>query len=132
MNQNSIRDRLTVFFSIGVGAALVTTVAGTNLFVLLLILTAPWAWWHFKLGELQGQKIRQFFLLVLSICLWDLFGNLNAGHNIAEAIMALLHDMRTFGFILVLWPVFATGVVSRAALWALMVSFVVLATANWR
>lgn len=130
MNQYSMHSRLAALFAIAVGGALVTTVAGINIFVLLLLLTAPWAWMHFQREAFQDPKVKQFFALVLMICLWDIVSNFNAGHTLAESLKALLHDMRTLGFILLLWPVFEVGLVSRAGLWSLMVSFVVLATAN--
>jgi O-antigen ligase len=130
MSPNSIHNRFSIFFAICIGAALVTTVAGTNIFVLLLMLTAPWAWRNFQYQELKNQSVQLFFALVFTICLWDVLSNLNAGHTLLDSSKALLHDMRTFGFILLLWPVFADGRVSRSALWALMGSFVLLATAN--
>lgn len=130
MNHDSLNSRLATLFAIAIGGALVTTVAGTNIFLLLLLLTAPWAWRHCPRVELQDPKVKQFFVLVFMICVWDVVSNLSAGYTLYESLKALLHDMRTLGFVLILWPVFAVAVVSRAGLWSLMVSFVVLATAN--
>jgi hypothetical protein len=130
MNSLPLHLRLASIFVVGLGLALLTTVAGTNIFVLLLLLTAPWAWARVQLeGELRQQTL-QFFGLVAAICIWSMIPNLIAGHDATQVVKALLHDMRTFGFIVLLWPLFTNVTVSRAGLWALLAGAVVLATTN--
>lgn len=130
MNSLPLHLRLASIFVVGLGLALLTTVAGTNIFVLLLLLTVPWAWAKVQLeGELRQQTL-QFFGLVATICVWSMIPNLIAGHDATQVVKALLHDMRTFGFIVLLWPLFTNVTVSRAGLWALLAGAVVLATTN--
>ena len=122
--------RLASLFTIGLGFALLTTVAGTNIMVLLLLLTVPWAWMKFQMeGHVQRQTM-QMWGLIVALCVWSALSNAAAGYDAKDLVKALLHDMRTFAFIVLLWPVFANPQVSRTALWALLGSAVALATAN--
>jgi O-antigen ligase len=56
--------------------------------------------------------------------------NAFAGYGVKEVLKDLLHDMRTFAFVVLLWPVFACAQVSRVALWALLASVLTLSSAN--
>jgi len=127
MNELPLYLRLACFFSVGVGMSLLTTVAGTNIMVLLLLLTAPWAW--MKLKNSQRQAL-QLWGLIVALCAWSILANAVAGYDAKELTKALLHDMRTFAFVVLLWPVFANTQVSRTALWTLLASAVALASAN--
>jgi O-antigen ligase len=98
--------------------------------VLLLLLTVPWAWMKFQMeGHVQRQTM-QMWGLILALCIWSVLSNAVAGYDAKDLVKALLHDMRTFAFIVLLWPVFANPQVSRTALGALLGSAVALATAN--
>lgn len=130
MNSLPLHMRLASLFTIGLGLALLTTVAGTNIMVLLLLLTAPWAWMKFQMeGHVQRQTM-QLWGLIVALCVWSVLSNAVAGYDAKDLVKALLHDMRTFAFIVLLWPVFANPQVSRTALWGLLGSAVALATAN--
>ena len=130
MNSLPMHLRLASLFTIGIGLALLTTVAGTNFMVLLLLLTAPWAWINFRMdGGVRHQLVLMWGLIV-ALCAWSMLSNVAAGYGSKEVIQALLHDMRTFAFVVLLWPVFTHPQVSRTALWALLGSVVALATAN--
>jgi len=130
MNLLPVHLRLASLFTIGLGLALLTTVAGTNIMMLLLLLTAPWAWIQFrKSADIERQSI-QLWGLIIALCLWSILSNAVAGYGAKELLKDLLHDMRTFAFVVLLWPVFASAQVSRIALWALLGSAVGLATAN--
>jgi O-antigen ligase len=130
MNALPLHFRLASIFCVGVGMALLTTVAGTNIMVLLLLLVAPWAWVHYKMDEEERQQTCLLWAMVLALCAWSMLSDFVAGHQVKEVVKALLHDMRTFAFIVLLWPVFTTAHVSRTALWTLLGSVLALATAN--
>jgi O-antigen ligase len=130
MNTLPLPFLLASIFSIGIGLTLLTTVAGTNFMVLFLLLTAPWAWANFKLEGAQRAQVLQFLSLIIVLCVWSMVPNLISGYGVTDVLKALLHDMRTFVFVVLLWPVFANPVVSRTALWTLLGTVVVLATAN--
>lgn len=125
-----LHSKLATVFVVGLGMSLLTTVALTNIMVLLLLMTAPWAWAESRRQSHAYEDAKVFFALIVLFCTWDVITNLIAGHGIYESVKDLLHDMRTIGFILVLWPVFANAKVSRIALWAILISVVVLAGAN--
>jgi O-antigen ligase len=130
MNSLPMHLRFASMFAVGVGLALLTTVAGTNIMVLMLLLTAPWAWINYRLdGEVRSQLL-WLWGLITALCAWSMLSNVMAGFGDKEVIKALLHDMRTFAFVVLLWPVFANASVARTALWALLVSAVTLASAN--
>jgi O-antigen ligase len=130
MNLLPPHARLASVFSIGVAFALLTTVAGTNIMVLLLLMTAPWAWKNYRLEIEEQHSLLLMWGLIGALCVWSMLSNAVAGAGFKDIVLALLHDMRTFAFILLLWAVFANPQVSRTALWALLGSAVTLATAN--
>ena len=130
MNSLPLHLRLASLFTICLGMALLTTVAGTNIMVLLLLFTAPWAWMRFRVQEDSQRLAMQLWWLIIALCAWSILSNAAAGYGGKELFKALLHDMRTFAFIVLLWPVFANPQVSRSALWALLGSVVALATVN--
>jgi O-antigen ligase len=130
MSQYALHQKLAALLAAGMGATLVTTVAGTNLMTLLLLLVVPWAFTKFRKTEVVSEKEQEFFALLLAICVWDVVANLFAGHTLQAASAALLHDMRTIGFILILWPVFSVGLVARSGLWSITAVVVGLATVN--
>lgn len=130
MNTLPMHIKFASLCMLGLGLSLFTTVAGTNIMVLLLLLTTPWAWMHFKFDDSDKIETFRFLGLVIAICLWDLLCNLIAGHGWLDAIKAVIHDMRTFGFIVLLWPLFSSASFSRVALWALFGSVTTLATVN--
>lgn len=111
-------------------ASLLTTVAGINLAVLLLLLLSPIAWVGFDWKNQLGSDEKLFFSLIISICVWDVITNIIAGHTLGKSLVAMIHDMRTFGFIVVLWAVFTNVRVSRVALQSLIIAVVGLASAN--
>ncbi len=110
--------------------ALLTATAVTNLMVLALLLVSPFFWQDFKRTQVLSRESFMFLALIVAICIWDVFGNLFAGHGLFDALKALLHDMRTLGFIVLLWAMFSSPVVSRTAFWTLLGSVVVLAATN--
>ena len=66
---------------IALSAFLLTTTAGTNLMVFLLLLLAPWAWWHFDWSEADRKQVTTLFALIGLFCVWDLSVNLWAGNS---------------------------------------------------
>lgn len=130
MNNSPLHLKLASLFMVGLGLSLFTTVAGTNIMVLLLLLTTPWAWRGFEFDPSEKTAVLQFLGLITAICLWDLACNLFAGHGVGESFKAVVHDMRTFGFIVLLWPLFANVAFARLAMWALFGSVVLLAAIN--
>lgn len=130
MPQYLLHQKLAALFAACMGISLVTTIAGTNLMTLLLLLVVPWAFLEFRKTEVVSKKEQEFFVLLLAICVWDIVANLVAGHTLKASSAALLHDMRTIGFILILWPVFSVGLVARSGLWSIIGVVVGLATVN--
>lgn len=128
--QYLLHQKMAAWFAAGMGISLVTTIAGTNLMALLLLLVAPWAFWEFRKAEVVSKMEQEFFVLLLAICVWDVVTNLVAGHTLKASSTALLHDMRTIGFILILWPVFSVGLVARSGLWSIVGVVVGLASVN--
>ena len=110
--------------------ALLTTVAGINIFVLLLLLVAPWFWIDYRFDQVQKRYILQFMYLIAAICLWDIFTNCLAGNGFLKSMIAMEHDLRTFGFILILWPIFAIQKLARFTLRVLLVVFGIVAALN--
>eukprot|EP01041_Mallomonas_annulata_P020669 gene20669-40515_t len=123
------RIRLATPVVLALSACLLTTTAGTNLMVFLLLLLAPWAWWRFKWTEPERRQATTLFMLIGLFCVWDLSVNLWAGNSWLNSVKAL-RDLRNFGFIIVLWPIFALPNVARRAAWGLLASVVLLALAN--
>jgi O-antigen ligase len=130
MNALPLHARVACLSAVFIGLSLLTTVAGTNIAVLLLLMTTPWAWLNYRMEAGNRASSLLFFAIVLTLCAWSMLSNAMAGFGIKDVVSALLHDMRTFAFIVVLWAVFANSQVSRIALWSLLGSVTALATAN--
>ena len=130
MNKNELHMGYSYVMLLGLACAMLTTVAGINIFVLLLLLATPWFWRGFALEASQKTKTLQFLGLIFGICAWDVVTNLLAGYGLVRSLVAMQHDLRTFGFILVLWAMFSVVKVARFALFVLMGAFVAIATAN--
>jgi O-antigen ligase len=125
-----LHAKLASLFVVGLGMSLLTTVALTNIMVLLILLTAPWAWSEYLKQDHPFEEAKIFLGFILLFCTWDVITNIIAGHSLFDALKALLHDVRTFGFIFLLWPVFANAFVSRVAIWSVLTAVILLALAN--
>lgn len=130
MVQGEFKLFYTYAVVIALACSLLTTVAGINICVLLLLLASPWFWRGFEFEPTQKKMLLQFLWLIAGICIWDVVTNVVAGASITKAIVAMEHDLRTFAFILVLWPIFAVARVARFALWALVTAFVAVSGVN--
>jgi len=111
--------------------AIFTYVALTNLSMLALLLAAPVAWWGFVKSQ-QGleSEERVFLGLIVLMCIWDIVVNLLAGHGLGEAFKALMHDARTFAFVVVLWALFTNVLLARTAFYAILATVVVMVSIN--
>jgi O-antigen ligase len=131
MNTTSLNTKLAMFFVALLGAAVFTSVALTNIAVLGLLLVASFAWRElYKSGQSIEAEAKLFLGLVLALCAWDVLTNVLAGHGVGASLKALLHDMRTFGFVVVLWVVFANARVARVAFWAICATVLFMASVN--
>lgn len=131
MHSTLHHSKFAIFFVAVLGVSVFISIALTNLAVLCLLLVAPFAWREFfKTNQTFEQETKIFLALVLTLCVWDVFTNLNAGYEIGGALKALLHDMRTFGFILILWAVFSNSFVSRTAFWSVFTTVLILSSIN--
>lgn len=111
--------------------ALFTSVALTNIAVMGLLLLAPFAWYDlYKTQQTTDSGTRFFFALVITLCAWDVTSNLLAGYSMGLSLKALVHDMRTLGFVVLLWAIFANRCTARFALWAIGISVTTLAGVN--
>lgn len=110
--------------------ALLTSVAGINISMLLLLLVTPWFWKEFEFERREKDLAIQLFMLIAALCIWDVITNILAGAGFGKALSAMQHDLRPFVFIVVLWPIFAVEKLACLALWALMLAFVTIAGAN--
>jgi O-antigen ligase len=111
--------------------AVFTSVAFTNIAVLGLVLLAPFAWRDLLKTKQVIEPDAQLFLgLVLALCVWDVCTNMLAGFGLGTALKELLHDLRTLGFVVVLWAVFVNPRVARVAFWAFGGSVLVLGSLN--
>jgi O-antigen ligase len=128
--QMSTHIRLANIFGVLIAVALLITVATTNIVVLLLLLAAPFAWVGYELKNNFKNGSGVFLSLILAFCAWDVFTNIYAGNLVGASLKELLHHVRTFGFIVLLWALFANQSVSRSTLWALIGSAVVFAALN--
>ena len=123
--------KLALLFVVIFAMALFASVAATNLAVLGLVLIAPFAWFEFRRARETIEPSAKVFLgLIVAICVWDLLTNLYAGFSFVLTLKALLHDMRTFAFVLVLWTIFASPYVARIAFWTICATVLMLASAN--
>lgn len=111
--------------------AVFTSVAFTNIAVLGLVLLAPFAWRDFlKTKQVIEPDAKLFLGLVLALCVWDVCTNVLAGFGLGAALKELLHDLRTLGFVVVLWAVFVNPRVARVAFWIFVGSVLVLGGLN--
>lgn len=110
--------------------ALLTTVAGINIAVLLLLLVTPWFWKEFRFEPVEKSLAIQLFMLIAALCVWDVATNGFTGASLGKALTAMSHDLRPFVFVVLLWPIFSIEKLARFALWALMIAFVLIAGAN--
>ena len=125
-----IQNKISAVLVVLMALTLLTTTAGTNLTVLGLILVAPFAWLKFNPHESIDHDIAIFLSLVVSICIWDLTTNFISGHSLRMSLSALMHDMRTLGFVVVLWAIFSNAKIARIALITLIFIVVSLALIN--
>lgn len=123
--------RVAMLFVVVFGMAVFSFTALTNFAVLGLLLLAPFAWRYFLTSNQNiDHDIKIFWGLVCAFCLWDVLTNLLAGVGVGASLKELVHDMRTFGFILVLWALFANAFIARLAFWAVFTTVLVLASIN--
>ncbi len=130
MSPHPIYLKLAQFFSIGVALSLLTTVAGINIFVLLLLPLGLLGWVCFKVDAADKKDVTLFFGLITALCVIDVASNLNAGHGLLPSLRIMLGDLRTFGFVILLWPLFAVANLSRRMFWALVAIVVVFSIAD--
>ena len=131
MNTNSLNTKLAMFFAALLGAAVFTSVAFTNIAALGLLLIAPFAWRQFyKTHQSIEADAKLFLALVIALCAWDVFTNVWAGYGVGASFKDLLHDMRTFGFVVLLWAVFVNPRVARVAFGAVFATVLFMATVN--
>lgn len=113
------------------GMAVFASIALTNFAVLGLLLLAPFAWrYYLRTDPLIETETKLFGVLVLALCVWDVMTNLLAGASVAASLRELMHDMRTFGFILVLWALFVFAPIARVAFWAVFTTVLLFASIN--
>ena len=123
--------KAAMLFVVVFGMAVFSSTALTNLAVLGLLVLSPFAWRYFlKSDQNIDHNIKIFWGLVFALCLWDVIANLLAGVGVGASLKELVHDMRTFGFILFLWAVFANALIARLAFWAVFTTVLVLASMN--
>ena len=67
MNSQPIYLKFAQFLSIGVALSLLTTVAGINIFVLLLLPLGLWGWLYFKIDETYAKDVTLFFGLIAAL-----------------------------------------------------------------
>jgi O-antigen ligase len=125
-----LSEKLIAFFAMGIVFSLLTTVAGVNIFVLLMLPLGAFAWRRFKLDSEEKKDVLILFGLIFGLCLVDVMSNLNAGHEIFPALRILLSDLRTLIFIVILWPLFASVTLSKRVLWGLVAVVTLLSAAD--
>ena len=108
--------KAAMLFVAVLGMAVFASIALTNFAVLGLLLLAPFAWRYFLLtNPVIESETKIFWALVAALCVWDVATNVLAGAGLSASLKELVHDMRTFGFVLVLWGVFAFPTIARLA-----------------
>ena len=131
MHQTPRHAQIAMVMVYLLGMAVFTSVAFTNIAVLGLVLLAPFAWRDFlKAKQVIEPDAKLYLGLVLALCVWDACTNMLAGFGLGAALKELLHDLRTLGFVVVLWAVFVNPRVARVAFWAVCVTVLVLASIN--
>jgi O-antigen ligase len=107
------------------------SVALTNIATLGLLILAVFAWCSFAVSNETIEPQAKFFLgLVLALCVWDVLSNVLAGQALAPSLKALMHDMRTIGFVILLWAVFMHVRVAQTAFLVLVLTVLLFATVN--
>ncbi len=123
--------KLAMLFTVTLGMSVFASIALTNFAVLGLLLLAPFAWRYFlQTNPVIGSETKVFWVLVAGLCVWDVATNVLAGSGIGASLKELVHDMRTFGFVLVLWGLFAFPTVARLAFWAVFTTVLIFASVN--
>ena len=113
------------------GMAVFASIALTNFSVLGLVVLTPFAWHYFlRSNPIIGVGVKLFWGLIFALCVWDLTTNLLAGAGVGASFKELVHDMRTFGFVLVLWAIFTNALIARLAFWTVFATVLVLASLN--
>ena len=110
--------------------ALLTTVAGINVSMLLMLLVAPWFWKEFQFEPAEKNLAIQFLALIGALCIWDLVTNILADAGAAKTLSAMQHDLRPFVLVVLLWPIFAVEKLASFALKSVLLAFVVVAGVN--
>jgi O-antigen ligase len=116
----------TVVFSF----AVFNYVALTNVSMLLMLMAAPFAWraYHTR-GQTLGPREAMFLWLIVVFCAWDVSTNLLAGHGWGPTLIALL-EMRTFGFVVLLWALFSQVLLARTAFYVMLTTVFVMIAVN--
>lgn len=123
--------KAAMLFVVVFGMAVFVSTSLTNFAVLGLLLIAPFAWRYFLRSNKDIElEVKLFWRLIFALCAWDVVTNLLAGSGLGASLKELVHDMRTFGFILVLWAVFANALIARLAFWAVFTTVLILASIN--
>lgn len=130
MNLTLIQMKLAQVFTIGLALSMLTTVAGINILVLLLLLLGAWSWSTFEVDVDDRKEVRIFFCLIIALCIVDVISNLVAGHSLLATLKLLIGDLRTFFFVIVLWPLFAEVKISRLMFWGLVVVVSLISAAD--
>ena len=126
-----LHAKLAMLVTATLCAALFTSVALINVAVLLLLLLAPFAWLQYRrAGESLEPGAAVFLAAVVLFCVWDVFTNVFAGHSLQASLQMLSRDLRPLAFVPILWALFANPRLARFALWALLVSALLLAALN--
>ena len=110
--------------------ALLTTVAGINILVFLLLLATPWFWKEIHFDRAEKHQTSQLFMLIAALCAWDLVSNIFAGASLSKSISTMIHELRPFVFVVLLWPIFVVARLARFTVWALIIAFVLVAGVN--
>ncbi len=105
-------------------------IALTNVSMLLMLMVAPFAWWaHHTRGQTLEPREVTFLWLIVVFCVWDVSTNLLAGHGWRSALKALL-EMRTFGFVVLLWALFSQVLLARTAFYVILTTVSMMMAVN--